>query len=160
MHNAKAKVLLLFWMVILTSGVAGAWYMFGAERKANREYVDSRTDSINGQFNDVMGRMNKVESGLEEISGRFASQIDAFNAVQEKIVLSEKEKKELFDALAAIKADISKFEQNYSQELSGIKNEVGVLSQQINNCAKNVNLGEISVTKNAPVAEQADAAKK
>lgn len=158
MRSAKAKILLVLWMFVLTAGVGVVWFLSDMAIKKNASDIQKESSNVMDKVNKVSSKVNKMEESVGEVSARLSGQVDNFNSLQEKITLNAQEKEEVMNAVSAMKGDIAKFQQEYLLKLGSLQVELKALRSKIDDAAKNVNLGTISVVKEpapevaAPVA--------
>ena len=145
MRSAKAKLLLVVWMVILSVGVAGVWFIYSLEQKKTMEYVDAQKNNAQDSINMLKLKINKFESSLTAMDTKVQGQSESLRAVQEALGTNDKE--QIKTQLEGLKNDLAKLQSDYVTQLDTIKKNLNDLTSKISGCTSNVNLGQISVQK-------------
>jgi chromosome segregation ATPase len=149
MRSAKAKIFFILWLLVLTAGIVGVWYLLSEQNVKTSQYAQNQSNEIRQKINDVSGKINKVEVSFEEFSSRLSGQLDTVNAMQEKIESNNKHREDMMGVMMSIKSELDKFRQGYESKMSSIESELGSINAKMDNYSKNVNLGQVSVTKEA-----------
>ena len=147
MRNAEAKLLLVVWMVVLSVGLAGVWFIHSLGQKKVIEYVDSQKNNTQDSINNLKLKINKFESTLTEVDTKIQGQSESLRAVQEALGASDKD--QVKAQIEGFKNDIAKLQADYGAQLDTIKKDLSDLASKMSTCTSNVNLGQISVQKSS-----------
>jgi chromosome segregation ATPase len=147
MRSANAKLLLVVWMVILSVGLAGVWFIHSLEQKKTMEYVDSQKNNTQDSINSLKLKINKFESTLGEMNTKVQGQSESLRAVQEALGASDKD--QIKAQIEGFKNDLAKLQADYGAQLDAIKKDLSDLASKMSSCTSNVNLGQIAVQKPA-----------
>jgi chromosome segregation ATPase len=145
MRSAKAKLLLVVWMLILSVGVAGVWFIHSVEQKKIMEYVDSQKNDAQDSINKLKLKINKFESTLTDMDTKVQGHSESLRAVQEALGANDKD--QVKAQLEGLKNDLAKVQSDYAMQLDAMKKDLNSLAAKVSSCTSNVNLGQISVQK-------------
>jgi len=145
MRNAKAEVLLVAWMLILSVGLAGVWFIYSLDKKGIIEQVDKQKNDAQDSVNKLKVKINKFESTLTEVDTKVQGQSESLRVVQEALGTNDKD--QLKAQVEGFKNDLAKLQADYAAQLDTIKKDLNGLAAKIGSATSNVNLGQISVQK-------------
>lgn len=154
MKSANAKLLLVVWMLVLSVGLAGVWFIYSLEQKRMTEYVNSQKNDVQDSINKLKLKLNKFETTLADVDAKVQGHSESIKAVQEALGANDKD--QLKAQVESLKSDLAKIQSDYAGQLDSLKKALNDLASKITNCTSNVNLGQISVQK--PVDARAAAA--
>lgn len=158
MGKQKGKIVLAVLLFVLFATSAGSSYYFYIVCKENIDTIKQQREHDAITIENLQNKVKQFNNLSDSINSEIKKLYDNLQEIGGKVIENESQVQTLINRLDTFKGNIEKWQKQYESLISDIKHTKEITTKtEINEntkvTTKDVNLGEIPVTKNNAIAQ-------